>query len=185
MSRDVPYPYAFLVISTLVNNACIRMGRFWDISNLDCERSKSKWLAKGNPEEMPCQSDSNCHEGVTWHSPSESALVCIHTYYTLFPHNKYLTCFSTFHLCGNSFLQNPRAKALSQTTGLVAKIQSLTAMTRPQSLTRNQSPASNRCRPRPPEINQSSAFQNSCLPRTSAYDYIWTKGVCLLALLVF
>ena len=89
-SRDVPYSYAFIVIPTLVNDACIHMGRFWDISNMDCEPGKSKWLAKGNPEEMPYQNDSNCHEGVTRHSPSESALVCIHMYYTLFLHNKYL-----------------------------------------------------------------------------------------------
>ena len=31
----------------------------WDTANIDCEPGKSKWLAKGNLEEMPHVSDSN------------------------------------------------------------------------------------------------------------------------------
>ena len=45
-------------------------------------------------------------------SPSESAPVSIHTYCTLFPLNKYLTCVTTFCLGGNYFLQSQRARAL-------------------------------------------------------------------------
>jgi len=55
-------------------------------------------------------------------SPSESAPVSIHTYCTLFPLNKYFTSFTTFPHGGNSFLQNQRARGLSLTTGLVARI---------------------------------------------------------------
>ena len=39
-----------------------------------------------------------------------------------FPPDKHFACFSTFHLCGNSFLQNRGTKALSMTTGLVPRM---------------------------------------------------------------
>ena len=41
------------------------MGGSWDTQNVDYKPGKSKWLTKGNPEEMTHKSDSNCHEGVT------------------------------------------------------------------------------------------------------------------------
>ena len=41
------------------------MGDSWGKPNTDSEPVKSKWLAKGNPEEMPHKSNSNCHEGAT------------------------------------------------------------------------------------------------------------------------
>ena len=69
----------------------------------------------------------------------------IHTYCALFPPNKYFTCFTAFHLCGNSFLQSLRAKTL--VTGLV--LGSAAAETQPQSLARNSSSAPGHCRPRP------------------------------------
>ena len=40
-----------------------------------------------------------------------------------FPPNKCFTCFTTFWLYWNSFLQSQKARALSLTTGLVARIQ--------------------------------------------------------------
>ena len=87
------------------------LGGSWDTPD-DCEPGKSEWLAKGNPEEIPHKSNSNCYyECVTQQhrdSPSES----IHSYCTRFPPNKYFTCFITFCLCGNSFLQSQRARAL-------------------------------------------------------------------------
>ena len=43
---------------------------------------------------MPHISDLNYHEGLT---PSLSLPVCLFTY-TLFPSNKHLICFTTFHL---------------------------------------------------------------------------------------
>ena len=55
-------------------------------------------------------------------SHSESARASIHTYGTLSPPNKYLTCFITFCLCGNSFPQNQRTRVLSLTTGQVARM---------------------------------------------------------------
>ena len=68
---------------------------------------------------MPHISDSNNHEGMTL---SLSHPVCLSTR-TLFPPNEHFTCFTTFCLCGNSFLQSQRARALSLGTGLVAGIQ--------------------------------------------------------------
>ena len=55
------------------------MERLWDIPNIGAEPGKSKWLGKGNPEEMPHIRDLNCHKGATL---SESACVSIHIYYT-------------------------------------------------------------------------------------------------------
>ena len=72
-----------------------------------------------NPEEMSHISDSNYHEGRTL---PLSPPVCLSTC-TLFPPNKHFTCFTTCRLCGNSFLQSRRARALSLVTGLVARIQ--------------------------------------------------------------
>ena len=59
----------------------------------------------------------------------------IHTY-ELFPPSKYFTCFTTFCLYGNSFLQSQRARALSLTTGLVGRISCLHCCNPPQSLAR-------------------------------------------------
>ena len=50
---------------------------------------------------------------------SESARVCPHVLY-FFPPDKHFPCFTTPHLCGNSFLlYSRRSRALSLTTGLV------------------------------------------------------------------
>ena len=62
----------------------MHMGWSWDIPNTDSESGQSKWLAKGNPEEMP---------QYKWFklpriSLSESTCVSIHKYCTLFPPNK-------------------------------------------------------------------------------------------------
>ena len=60
---------------------------------------------KGTQKKCPDTSDLTCHE-VSTLSPSESAHVPMKTYGTLFPPNKYFTCFTSFCLCGNSFLQS-------------------------------------------------------------------------------
>lgn len=53
----------------------------------------------------------------------ESICVSIHTFSTLsFPPKKHFTCFTTFPLCGNFFVQSWKASALSLTTCLVANI---------------------------------------------------------------
>ena len=90
----------------------------WDIPNIDCEPGKSKWLAKGKLEETAHIRDLNCHTGA---SQGLSFWVCLstHTVFFLLLIN---TCFTAFCLCGNSFLQSQRARALSLTTGLVARI---------------------------------------------------------------
>ena len=102
-----------------LKDAHAHMGGPQDIPNTDSEPGKAKWLAKENQEEMPHINDSNHHEGMTL---SESAL-CVypHVLYP-FPPNKHFTCFISFHLCGNSLLQNWRVKALSLTTGLIVRI---------------------------------------------------------------
>ena len=68
---------------------------------------------------MSRKSDSGRHEGAAL---SLRPPVCLSTS-KLFPPNKHWTCFITFRLCGNSFLQSRRARALSLATGPVARIQ--------------------------------------------------------------
>ena len=89
---------------------CIH-GRMWRCT-------KGRLRTKGNLEEMSHISDLNHHEGGTF---SESTHVSIHRYCILLPPDKHFPCFY-FHLCGNSFLQSKRARALSLATGLVARI---------------------------------------------------------------
>ena len=82
-----------------------------------------KMIGQRRMEEMPHKYDSNCHEVMTQQlSLPESGYVSIHTYCTLVPLNKYFTCFTTFHICRNSFLQGWRPGPLSLTTGLVVRI---------------------------------------------------------------
>ena len=61
---------------------------------------------------MPHNSNLKCHEGTT-QQLSLWVHLCFypHILYTL-PPNKYCTCFTTFHLRGNSFLQSWRTRAL-------------------------------------------------------------------------
>ena len=72
---------------------------------------------------MSRNSDLNYHKGVTLSEPT----VCLSTVTVLFPPNEH--CFTAFPLCGNSFLQRRRARALSPATGLVARIQLCHSMT--------------------------------------------------------
>ena len=82
---------------------------------------------------------------------SLSLPVCL-SQHIIFPPNKHFTCFTTFRLCGNSFLQSRRARALSPAAGLVAGNQR-SHCHRPTSVSgREPKPCFKPCRPRPPEI---------------------------------
>ena len=72
------------------------------------------------------------------------------------------TGFTTFHLCANSFLQSQRARALSSTSGLVARIWYSHRHDPSLSLARNQSTASSCCRPRALEIKPWLSVVSSC-----------------------
>ena len=52
------------------------MGGSWDKPSKDCEAGKSQWLAKGNLEEMPHESNSNYHKGTT-QQLRDSLWVCL------------------------------------------------------------------------------------------------------------
>ena len=94
----------------------------------DCEPDKSKWSVKGKREEIPHISDLNYHSGVTLSLPR----VSIHNV-LIFPLNKSFACFTTFSLCGNSFLQSQRARAWWLTTDPWLGFRALTDVTQPQS----------------------------------------------------
>ena len=108
------------------------MGGSWDTPNTDCGPGKSEWLAKGNPEEIPHKSNANCHEGATQGLSPESARVSLHTSCTLF-FLLLILCFTTFCLCGSSFLHSGRCGPLSLTASLVLGWDPvlITAATRP------------------------------------------------------
>lgn len=150
MSRDV-LPRSLISRIHLSYERHALTGGSWDIPNMNFEPGKSKWVAKGNLEEMPHISYLNFHEGTIFLS---LRLVpgSIYTYCSLSPPNKHFTCFLTFCLCGNFFLQSQRARALSLTTYPVARIWCSHHCTWPQFLARNQSPASSHCRLKLPEI---------------------------------
>ena len=83
MLMDFLYLYAFLVKSFLAKRYVCTHGQSWGTLNVDCEPGKSKWLTKGNLEQIPHESNSNCHEGITqWLSLPESARVSIHIHCT-------------------------------------------------------------------------------------------------------
>ena len=102
-----------------VRNDHPHMGGSWDITSMALGPGKSKWLMKGNLEEMSHKSDSNHQECVTL---SEPAHVAIHMYCTLILSNKHFTCFTTFHHYGNYFPQSWRTSGLALSTGLIARI---------------------------------------------------------------
>ena len=93
------------------------MGESWDISNTDPEPRESKWLAKGTHKKSHIQVIQTTTRVwlSLWVCP------CVHTHIP-FSNNQF-TCFTTFCICGNVFLQSQRAKALSLNTGLMARIQ--------------------------------------------------------------
>ena len=50
-------------------DSCAHIGGYWEARNRDSEPGIMKWLAKGNPEEMPHISDSNYYEVATLSPP--------------------------------------------------------------------------------------------------------------------
>lgn len=125
------YPYAFPVKSILAKNACTHMGGPRDIPNVHCEAA--------NQNDWPKEAWKKCPEELIeitmrvwlwlWHSQSwrgvmlsDSACVSIHMNCTLFP-SWYLLHYILS--CENSFMQSRRARTLSLTTGLLARIQLL------------------------------------------------------------
>ena len=85
--------------SILAETCMHTQGRILRYNKYGSEPGKATWLAKGNSEEMPHVSDSNCQKGATlWVCPC----VYLQILYS-FPPNKYFACFTTFCLCGNSF----------------------------------------------------------------------------------
>ena len=117
------YPDTFWVESILAKR-CVHTHR-WILryTKYGLWTRQIKMIGQRKTGEKAQKNNSNCHEGTTqglslWICPC----VYPHILYSFFPPNKYFTCLSTFCLCGNSFLQSRRVRALSLPTGPVAKI---------------------------------------------------------------
>ena len=136
------------------------MGRSWDISNMDCEPGKSKWLTKWNPEEILHKSNSNCHKGVTqglslWIGSCASLHVLSSFVLTaLLP-----PLLSVF--VGILFCKAEGSGPLWLTTSLVARIWCFHCCDPAQPLAGKPSPAPNCCRPRLPEIRSGGVWWTS------------------------
>ena len=108
--QEMLYPHAPLVGSILDKRRVTKHGRRYTKSGL---LVKSKWLAKRNPDELPHVSDLICCKGTT-QELSLWVILCVSPKYcTLFRH---FTCFTTFHLCRNSFPKAKKPGPLSLTT---------------------------------------------------------------------
>ena len=66
-------------IPSWLRDVCTHGGGPWDKPNTNSDPGKVRWLARGNPEEMPHKSDSNYHEGVTLIHP------CVDPHVLFFP----------------------------------------------------------------------------------------------------
>ena len=114
--RRPPEPH---MKSTLAKRYVCTHGTILKYTKYEYEPGKSKWLAKENLEKMSHKTNSNCHETAT-QGLSESALVSIDTYCTLFflvntLRVSLLSIFVGIHFC--------RAEGpLSLITGLMARI---------------------------------------------------------------
>ena len=99
------------------------MGRLWDMSNMDCEPGESKWLAKGNTEEISHKSNTNYPKGATQKlSLCLSLSVCLSTYSVLCSllNTLFASLLSIF--VEIIFCKAKRPGSLSLTIGLVASI---------------------------------------------------------------
>ena len=73
------------------------LGRFLRYTKYGLRTRQTKMIGQRKPRSNP-----DYHEGATL---SLSPPVCLPTHSILFPPNKYFTCLTIFHLCGNSFLK--------------------------------------------------------------------------------
>ena len=151
---------------------CIYMEGSWDIPNTDSGPGKSKWLAKGNLKEMPHNTKSNYHKGVTQWLSWARLCVCPHELYSFFPPKKYFTLFHYFLSLWKFFSaklrgQGPCHWPLVQWLGF----NGLTATTWPQSLAGNWSFSSSCCRP--PEIKGQLRRQKLSLTPSSPHVSDW------------
>ena len=104
------------------------VGRFFTTrttSNMDSEPGKARWLAKGNPEEMPHKSDSNHCKGT-----SLSLWACLWVYPNILFFLIMNTLLVSLPISIWKFISTELwARALSLVTDLVARFSALTAAT--------------------------------------------------------
>ena len=146
------------------------MGGSWDRPNINSEPGKSKWLAKGNLEEMPHKSGSNPHKGVT---QSLSLPLCLSTNNCslfILISTLFVSVLSVF--VGILFCKaDGWVRAVSLTTGLVARCPhnlNLTLM-----FGHNWHPELYCCRLRPPDwLTYDQSLNNKCHRSTPWWNHI-------------
>ena len=142
MPRDVLYPYSFSVKSILANRCLLTWRRIPRYTKYGLWPGKSKWLSKGDPEEMPHKSDSNFHNGANqWLDLSLSPPVYLSSPTALF----FLLLNTLLASVLSVFVEILFCKAkgpwpMSLTTGLVTKIWCFQHGDPTQSLTGNPNP---------------------------------------------
>ena len=146
-----------------------------DILNPDSEPGKARWLARGNPEEMPRISDLHYHEGMTLSPPMG---VCSHVLFFLLI-NPWLVSLLLISLLRFISPKQTRQGLVPghwpSWSGGQDSVLSLLWPDFPLWLW-NWDPASSRCRPRPPEIRASNtARAQSFLAPTMVQE----QDICL------
>ena len=103
------------------------MGGSWDVPNVHCEPKKSKWLSKGNLKKYPIEVTQTATrtQFSQWLFQSLSSPLYFFCSVIFFPLSWLIL--NLLHYCLYLwgfffFLQRWRARALSMTTGLVARI---------------------------------------------------------------
>lgn len=161
--------------SSWLSVGCAHMGGFWDIPNMVSEPGKTKWLAKGNPEEMPHISNK-----LPWGCDSSDSLwVCL-SFYThvlyYFPPKKYL--FTTFLLCENSFSEKPEGKGLVTGHWSRARIWCSHCFYLTSVSSQEMQDPLQVTRPRPPKIKfKCSKFLNCLSGESTIYKRIITEDI--------
>lgn len=104
------YHWVFVVVSILAERCMYTNGENSEIMQIWAlnQANQNDWRRK--TRELTHKSNLNCPEGVT---QSLSSLCSLRAYPCVYPlvwysfsSNKYLTCFTTFHLHGNCLLQS-------------------------------------------------------------------------------
>ena len=111
MSRDVP-PDASSLGSILAKRCMCTHGRILRYTRYGLWTRQITVSGQRRPERNSPYKWLYCHEGATqWLSIWVCLLSIPRVLNSSLP-SKYFTCFTTFHLCGKSFLQSQRARAL-------------------------------------------------------------------------
>ena len=147
--QEMLCPYASSVEFILAKRCVCTHGRILRYTKYGLWTRQVKVIGQRNPEETPHKSNSNYHEGATL---SEPTCVPVHYMYVFFLLINPLLVLLISIFVGIFFLQSQQTRALSLTTGLVARIWFSHCHHLISVSGWEWKPPSSHCRLRPPEV---------------------------------